>query len=227
MPLDKSGTKEAFDRNVSTLMGEVGKSPHVQSRKQALAVAYAVRRQKRAVGGLTQIGPTAGAGAFNPTPKMMVRHEQAALNHKGPIMSLVPGRTDKHNMNVGSGSNVIPSHAVSHLGQNNTLAGMNVLNKMFSMGPYGGPAAPKIKTGMGAPKPPKMHLASGGTSGGQAGKPTPVVVAGGEFVVPEDKVMEIGGGDLGRGHKILDTWMLQIQKDHAKTIAKLPPPAKK
>lgn len=218
MPLDKSGTKQAFSRNISTEM-HAGKP-----QKQALAIAYSVKRQKRAVGGLTGIGPTAGAGAFNPTPKMMVRSEQRTLNHKGPILSLVPGRTDKHNMIVGSGSYVIPSHAVSHLGQNNTMAGMNVLNKMFSMGPYGGPAAPKIKAGLGAPK---MHRADGGRSGQQAGKPTPVVVAGGEFVIPEDKVMEIGGGDLGRGHKILDAWMISIQKEHAKTIAKLPHPAKK
>jgi len=226
MPLEHSSSKPAFKRNVSTLMGEVGKSPHVKSRDQALAIAYSIKRggQKRAVGGLTAIGPTAGAGAFNPTPKMMVRHEQSALNHKGPIMSLVPGRTDKHNMNVGSGSYVIPSHAVSHLGQNNTMAGMNVLNKMFSMGPYGGPASPKIKAGLGAPK---MHRAAGGKSGGVPGTPTPVVTAGGEFVIPEDKVMEIGGGDLSRGHQILDAWMLQIQKEHAKTIATLPPPAKK
>src|SRR5262245_39689622 len=54
MPLDKSGGKDAFKRNVSTLMGEVGKCPHVQSRKQALAIAYSYKRKKKK-GGLVQL----------------------------------------------------------------------------------------------------------------------------------------------------------------------------
>src|SRR5262249_22917386 len=41
----------SFKSNVRTLMGEVGKSPHVQSRQQALAIAYAKQRQGRADGG--------------------------------------------------------------------------------------------------------------------------------------------------------------------------------
>ena len=44
MPLRKGKSKAAFKANVETLMGEVGKSPHVQSRKQALAIAYSKAR---------------------------------------------------------------------------------------------------------------------------------------------------------------------------------------
>ncbi len=52
MPLIKSKSKPAFKQNVRTLMGEVGKSPHVQSRAQALAIAYSTaRRAKKAEGG--------------------------------------------------------------------------------------------------------------------------------------------------------------------------------
>jgi hypothetical protein len=40
MPLKKSASKKAFKENVETLIKEVGKSPHVQSKDQALAVAY-------------------------------------------------------------------------------------------------------------------------------------------------------------------------------------------
>ena len=47
MPLIKSGTKEARQKNIETLMGEVGKSPHVQSRKQALAIAYAMYKKRK------------------------------------------------------------------------------------------------------------------------------------------------------------------------------------
>jgi len=45
MPLKSGKSKKAFKMNVETLMGEVGKSPHVQSREQALAIAYAKKRE--------------------------------------------------------------------------------------------------------------------------------------------------------------------------------------
>ena len=45
MPLKKGKSKKAFKDNVEKLMGEVGKSPHVQSRDQALAIAYAEQRR--------------------------------------------------------------------------------------------------------------------------------------------------------------------------------------
>lgn len=52
MPLQGPGH---FKENVKTLMGEIGKSPHVQSRKQALAIAYSKERSHQRgglVGGL-------------------------------------------------------------------------------------------------------------------------------------------------------------------------------
>ena len=51
MPLNKSGSEQALKQNIRTLMGEVGSSPHVQSQKQALAIAYRVKRENRAEGG--------------------------------------------------------------------------------------------------------------------------------------------------------------------------------
>jgi hypothetical protein len=47
MPLIKSSSKKALRMNVETLMKEVGKSPHVQSKSQALAVAYSEQRQAK------------------------------------------------------------------------------------------------------------------------------------------------------------------------------------
>lgn len=208
MPLDKSGTKEAFSRNVATEIRS-GKP-----RDQALAIAFRVKREKRANGGLT-------------TPQMpwFARNEAKGMTHAGPIMSAVPGRTDRHDMNVAAGSYVVPAHAVSHLGQSNTLAGMAILNKMFGMGPYG-TQAPKMAAGRGLPR--ARMRAKGGRDGGSGiGEPTPVVVAGGEFVIPPEKVAEIGGGDIKHGHKILDAWMRRIQREHARTIRKLPAPAKR
>jgi hypothetical protein len=48
MPLEHSATPAALHRNMHTLMGEIGKSPHVQSREQAIAIA--LNTQRRAQG---------------------------------------------------------------------------------------------------------------------------------------------------------------------------------
>ena len=103
MPLNHSKSEGAFKENVSTLMKERGKSPHVKDRSQALAIAYSIKRG-RANGGRV---------------------------HEGPIVSAVPGRTDHHPMDVAHGSYVLPAHVVSGLGQGNTLAGMEKIKKMF------------------------------------------------------------------------------------------------
>ena len=55
MPLEHSSSPAAFKRNVSTLMGEIGQSPHVASRQQALRIAYETQRragQGKAAGGV-------------------------------------------------------------------------------------------------------------------------------------------------------------------------------
>lgn len=51
MPLIHSAGQNAFKKNVGTLMGEVGKSPHIQTRAQALRIAYETQRRARAAGG--------------------------------------------------------------------------------------------------------------------------------------------------------------------------------
>ncbi len=88
-------------------MGEVGKSPHVKNRAQALKIAYETKRRNRADGGQV---------------------------FDGPIVSEVPGRTDEHPMAVAAGSYVLPAETVSHFGENNTLAGLAHLKKI---GPQG------------------------------------------------------------------------------------------
>lgn len=221
MPLQHSGSDAAFKSNVKNLMHDVGKSPHVKSRDQALAIAYDIKRRKGyALGGA-------------PTP-WQVKSEARGMVHSGPIMSAVPGRTDRHNMSVASGSYVVPAQAVSHLGQSNTMAGMKVLNGMFGPGgPYGA-GGMKVAHGAGAPKPPKAMgaLAAGGSAddggarGDDVGAPVDVVTAGGEYVVPPESVMRIGEGDMKHGHNVLDAWVNGILADHIKTLKKLPPPAK-
>jgi hypothetical protein len=349
MPLQHSSSPSAFKANVKTLMGEIGKSPHVKNRSQALAVAYSEkRRAKRASGGKVRGYDTGGAtdpvsavvsalqagsnqvaspgsnpgmnastpspasfaaaapayatsptapttptqnnpAAFNSTPAntglgtsnpvlqnqlatttnnsflapqavtagvapqpqpqaannpagmafggtagvgqmpWFAKAEAKNLTHTGPIMSAVPGRTDRHNMNVASGSYVIPAESISHLGQSNTMAGMKIANNMFgASGPYGA-GIPKMGHGAGLPKPPRAMGVPGDTGGARGegtGTPVPVVTAGGEFVVSPEVVARIGGGDIKHGHKVLDAWIMALRKDHIKTLKGLKPPVK-
>lgn len=172
-----------------------------------------------------------------PNPKWMERNEARSMLHSGPIDSIVPGRTDRHHVHVGSGSYVLPADAVSHIGQNNTKAGQAILGHMFGKaGPYGA-GLPSIKHGSTMPKPgkvgaaiPATHLpkftSTGGGKNDSTGEPVPVEVAGGEYTIPREIVENIGGGDIKRGHRILDNWVLSLRKKHIATLRGLPPPAK-
>jgi len=111
------------------------------------------------------------------------------------------GRADKVDTSVPDGTYVIPSETVSHLGENNTMAGMKVLQKMF---PHSSPK--------------KARRAEGGAM--------PVAIADGEFCVSPEDVSRIGGGDIEHGHRVLDNWVMQMRKDHIKTLSRLDPPVK-
>lgn len=205
MPLIKSKSERAFKSNLKAELG-AGKK-----KDQALAIAYDVKRKaKRAAGGQAP---------------WFVRNESRGMMHTGPITGLTPGRTDVKNISVPAGSYIVPSDAISHLGQSNTAAGMAKLTSMFGHnGPYGSGSSMAIKSG-GLPKAPK--LASGGkTDKGNSGGPVPIVAAAGEFSIPPEIVRNIGKGDIAHGHKILDHWILSLRKDHVKTLKRLPPPAK-
>jgi hypothetical protein len=193
-----------------------------------------------------------------------MRQEARNMLHSGPVNSIVPGRTDRHNVHVASGSYVMPADAVSHLGQNNTKAGQTILGHMFGhAGPYGA-GTPQMKHGstmphgtgkqVSIPGPSKtvskgvggfspgaesLEGASdggggdtmaadnrGGGQGDRTGEPVPVVVAGGEFTITPEAVAKLGGGDVKRGHRILDKWVMELRKKHIATLKGLPPPVK-
>jgi hypothetical protein len=208
MPLIKSSSEPAFKSNLKTELA-AGKP-----RDQALAIAYRVKRAGRAMGG-------------PPPASWQVRKEASGMTHSGPIMSAVAGRTDHHPMNVASGSYVLPADHVSSLGQGNTQSGMAVLGHMFGpSGPLGIGKTMPIKHGAGAPRPPRAAKLAKGGAPDSDGEPVPINAAGGEFVIPPEVVAEIGGGDIKRGHAILDNWVVANRKKHIKTLKKLPGPAK-
>lgn len=121
----------------------------------------------------------------------------------GPILGTDGGRDDAKPVSVKSGSFVIPSHVVSGLpgAGSNTLSGMRMLEQFFG-------------------KPSPHAMASGGPA-----SDVPIKISSGEFVVTPEQVARIGGGDMGRGHEILDQFCVQVQRQHAKEVAKLPRPA--
>lgn len=159
---------------------------------------------------------------------------QASRNlfREGLIKSNIPGRTDKHPMSVPAGAYVLPADIPSALGQGNTMAGGEILKKMFSSGPYGMPAPhfksgrPRMGQGIKMPRPglraPKFQ--EGGEAEGD--DTVPVITAGGEYIIHPSVVQALGAGDMKIGHKLLDKFVLHTRKQHIKTLKKLPGPKK-
>lgn len=126
--------------------------------------------------------------------------------HTGPIHSPVAGRTDHLPMHVPAGSYVIPADVVSGFGEGNTMAGFKRLNRTF--GPNGG--APRFAEG--------GHV--------NVGEASPIVAAGGEYVIHPHIITVLGGGDISKGHAVLDDFVNSGRKQIVNTMKKLPGPKK-
>lgn len=115
--------------------------------------------------------------------------------HVGPIHSTVAGRTDHLPINVPSGAYVIPADIISGMGEGNTMNGFKNANRMWGVQRlYGDEVA------------------------------TPIVAAGGEYVISPRSVEEVGGGDIDAGHAELDKFVKQFRADLIKTLKELPGP---
>jgi hypothetical protein len=215
MPLDKSGSKAAFSNNVRA--ERMAGKPLAQS----LAIAYRVQRGH------------ANGGVAGSTP-FYVRSAAHSLERSGFIHSTIPGRTDRIGAKVSPGSYVFPADVVSGTGRGNSLAGANTLNRMFKMGPYG--SSPSLAPH--ASPPPRfsmqpLHLNTRGMMQGRRGfadggssDPVDIIVSGGEFIVPQHKVAEIGGGDIDMGHEILDRFVKHVRSKTINRMSNLPNPQK-
>jgi len=183
MPLAKGSSQKVISSNISELVHSG------RPQKQAIAIALSEARKKRAYGGQTVLGSTA-----------------PAKTHVGAIRSHVAGRTDHLPMHVPSGSYVIPADIVSSMGEGNTAAGFQVLDKVLKQ--YG--HSPEAR-------------ASGGVTDEHQ---VPIVAAGGEYVIPPEVVKSIGNGDMELGHSELDTFVKTMRKKLIDTLKKLPGPRK-
>lgn len=200
-------------------------------------------------------GAAFGGGQFDmPNPPWYARQEERGENygggygHYGLIATGVPGRTDRHALDVPAGSYVLPADVVSGVGEGNTMAGAAVIDRMLHSAPYG-ITPPRAGGRSRLPRPPGVYhmsgppMAEGGSapSEGTAKGQVPIIVAGGEFIVPPDYVAyhpKLGALDpndksekgyqkaLTRGHDILDAWVKHARDQHIKTLKRLPGPAK-
>lgn len=213
MPLIKSSSPKAVGENISREVA-AGKP-----RRQAIAIALDVqRRAKMAAGGKIDTPFYARSGA-------------RSLERAGMIHSPVAGRTDALPISVRQKGYIVPADVVSGIGQGNSLAGANGLNKMLKQAPFGAsmphpsaPGAMKIPTA-GMMKG-RRGFADGGMPEAEGAKPVDIMAAGGEYVISPDQVAAIGGGDIARGHEVLDAFVKHVRKKTIKTLRKLPAPKK-
>jgi hypothetical protein len=156
------------------------------------------------------------------------------------------GRTDRIPMSIPSESHIMTADTISGLGQGSTPAGARILTQALRVGPYGVPY-PRAIHGKGPPKPPPInhelfHMAQGGHAVTVGDKPhrVSVLVASGEFAIPEDDwvakddvdgklylhkgVRSIGDGDTKQGHKRLDDIMRRVREFNIDWLKHAPKP---
>lgn len=144
------------------------------------------------------------------------------------------GRQDAVHTQAPGGSYILPADVVSGLGEGNSLAGARVWDEILNSGPHGTPM-PHGSRGRGPPPPPREpgsttqsfgNIAKGGGVQGKdaPGASVPVALSHGEIVVMPQDVMWIGGGNLRKGHRVLDAWVQSERKKQIKKLASLPGP---
>jgi len=69
----------------------------------------------------------------------------------------------------------------------------------------------------------KLSRRAGKARGGESSG-VPIVAAGGEWVIPPHHVEQIGAGDMDRGHRVLDAFVLKIRKEQIDKLKKMAPP---
>lgn len=108
-----------------------------------------------------------GGPRLETAPWYMKREASSSVYHpQGLFKGVTGGRTDVLNRAVPAGSYVIPADVVSGLGEGNTMAGANVLDKMMHTLPFGIKGG-KGAGGIGMPSSKAGHFIGGGEVGGE------------------------------------------------------------
>lgn len=217
---EMSGYRPSFRGTASSLINPVMKNEPPPFRLPLLRPWQNYPESVRRRTDRNSEGKTFAEGGM-PTAPWYERGAMYRLNRasQGFLKSSIPGRTDKLNLHVAPGSYVIPADTVSHLGQNNSLAGAKVLDRLFNRGPRGANLALRGRPRMG-----RMFMAEGGAAEGQEN--VPIIAAGSEYILTPEQVAEIGNGDVKVGHQILDDFVMSVRQAHIKQLKALPRPKK-
>lgn len=174
---------------------------------------------------LPSASPQPQGYAFGGIPSLHSPWRQPSLSsHPGGIgfvHSTVPGRSDLINASPPANSFVVPADVMSGIGQGNSIAGAHTLQMALGIGPHGVPL-PRGGGGRGPPHAPAPFRQS---RGGKTDN-VPIMIAGGEYVIPPEVVEEIGNGDISKGHKRLEAWVLHERKKNIKEQQRLKGPIK-
>lgn len=174
-------------------------------------------------GGLSGLPRYAAGGP--PVAPWFARYEAREIYHPGGLLnSSTAGRTDRLPISVAADSYVVPADVVSGLGQGSTLAGAKILQATLRTGPYGTSLPRGGRGGVGLPRPPRPFTYARG--GATPDKAVPILAAGGEFVVSPEDVARLGGGDVRKGHKILDELVKRVRQHTMKFLKSAPKPKK-
>lgn len=215
----------------NTGQGQVAQRVLMQRRTMPNAPQSGIGLPQQRRGGDVQHYADGGEMSWEQGAKM-ASHTASATT--GFLHSIVPGRTDLIHANPPMGAYVIPADIVSGLAEGNSLAGAHIISQALQTGPFG-MALPKRggSGGVKIPSPPPAfsgaYQAPAAKRGGRqnerdVGKPTPILAAGGEYIVSPDVVRAWGHGDLKKGHDVLDHWVTRKRKEIAREMLSLPGP---
>jgi len=240
MPLTPGNSQSVISNNIS----EMVHSGHPQNQAVAAALNNA-RRYHRALGG--GLGPQmesehmdiGGIPSMSQMAPWYLRREatgEDSVHSAGLFPGSTGGRTDVLNRLVPAGAYVVPADVVSGLGEGNTMAGANILDKMMHSLPHGISGGKSGGRGMGIPRAPAPYhqshtnvssmVSRGGVPKNKGHDHIPIVAASGEYLISPEHVKLIGNGDLKHGHRILDHFVLHVRNKTTKTMKKLPGPKK-
>jgi hypothetical protein len=154
----------------------------------------------------------------------------------GFLGGYTPGRADALHTKTRGGSYVFPADVVSAAGEGNSMAGAKALQHMLGTGPYGTPLTPMSghptmpRGSAGLPRQVGMPGGTGArmprlaAGGGAPDDLVDVALSDGELVATPEQMMQLGGGDLKRGHKIADALVKEIRRRHIAKLKSLPGP---
>lgn len=139
------------------------------------------------------------------------------------------GRADSIRTQAPSGSYVLPADVVAGLGEGNSLAGARVMQEILASGPHGTPEVPQTggRNLPHAPAPRMLGEAKGGSvPDAGSGTPVDVMLSHGELVIAPHAVQRWGRGNIKRGHRLFDSFVLEQRRRNIAKLKSLPPPVR-